>query len=344
MPVEISGMQERLARFIAAQEGARSVSVTGLRQLAGGASREIWSLDAEYERDGAPVRLPLVLRRDPSASGVQSQRRDEFVLLRAAAAAGVPVPRVYWIADTPDVLGTPFFLMERIEGEAIPRRLLRDDEFAGARKVLPAQFGRILAQIHSIDVHDPELGFLTAPTDGQSPAASELNRYEQIYRAIAPDPHPVIELAFRELRMHMPRSTALAVVHGDYRLGNVMVGPDGVRAVLDWELAHLGDPMEDLGWLCVRAWRFGNDDRAVAGLGARSELFSAYEEGGGHPVDPLHVRYWELFGNLKWAIICIMQAKTHLDGLKNSVELASLGRRISETELELLNLIEGCAV
>ena len=337
-------MQERLAEFIAAQEKVAEVSVTNLRPLAGGASREIWSLDVEYDRKGERVRLPLVLRRDPSASGVQSLRRDEFILLRAAAAAGVPVPKVYWIADDPEILGTSFFLMQRIEGEAIARPLLRDDEFAEARQRMTPQFGRILAQIHSIDTRNTELGFLTAPAEGQTAAESELNRYEQIYRSITPDPHPAIELAFRELRMHMPQSTQLAVVHGDYRLGNVMCGPDGVRAVLDWELAHLGDPMEDLGWLCVRAWRFGNDDKPVAGLGTRDELFAAYESAAGVPVDPFHVRYWELFGNLKWTIICIMQAKTHLDGLKNSVELASLGRRISETELELLNLIEGCAV
>jgi len=334
-------MQSRLASFIAGRVGVGLVSVAGLKQLPGGASRETWSLDVEYEKDGNRVRLPLVLRRDPSASGVQSLRRDEFALLEAAARATVPVPKVYWLGDGSDVLGTPFFVMERVEGETIARRLLRDDEFKQARKVIPEQLGRILARIHSIDPEAEELRFLTAPAAGESPAESELNRYEQIYRAIAPDPHPAIELAFRELRTGMPASPALAVVHGDYRLGNLICGPDGVRAVLDWELSHLGDPMEDLGWLCVRAWRFGNDHLPVGGMGTREQLFAAYEAAGGARIDPAHVRYWELFGNLKWAIICIMQAKTHLDGLKNSVELASLGRRVCEVELELLNLLEG---
>lgn len=335
-------MQSRVADFIADQERVASVAVSGLRQLPGGASREIWSLDVEYDKNGTRVCLPLVLRRDPSASGIQSLRRDEFVLLRAAEQVGVPVPKVYWVAENADVLGTPFFIMERVEGEAIARRLLRDDEFAEARNVIPEQLGRILARIHSIDPRAQELSFLTAPAVGESPAASELNRYEEIYRAITPDPHPAIELVFRELRTRMPTRKVLAVVHGDYRVGNVICGPEGVRAVLDWELSHLGDPMEDLGWLCVRAWRFGNDDRPVGGMGTREQLFAAYEAAGGPRIDPAHVRYWELFGNLKWAIICIMQAKTHLDGLKNSVELASLGRRISETELELLNLLEEC--
>lgn len=337
-------MAERIAAFIAQQEGVPAVAVSCLRQLPGGASREIWSLDVEYERDGERTALPVVLRREPSATNLQSLRSGEFALLRAAANAGVPVPKVYWVDDESETLGTPFFIMQRVEGETIARRLLRDVEFAEARKLLPDQLGRILARIHSIDAASEPLGFLAAPAAGESPAASELNRYEQIYRAIAPDPHPAIELAFRELRTRMPAGTRLAVVHGDYRVGNVIVGPQGVRAVLDWELAHIGDPMEDLGWLCVRAWRFGNDDRPVGGLGSRAQLFAAYEAGGGVHIDPEHVRYWELFGNLKWAIICIMQAKTHLDGLKHSVELASLGRRIAEVELELLNLVEGCAI
>lgn len=335
-------MQSRLAAFIAKQEAVASVDVTGLRPLAGGASREIWALDVAYEKDGT-VRLPLVLRRD-SAAGVASVRREEFALLRAAERAGVPVPKVYWVAETDDVLGTPFFIMQRVEGETIARRLLRDDEFAAARKLIPAQLGAILARIHSIDPQAQELGFLTAPAAGESGAETELNRYEQIYRAITPDPHPAFELAFRELRTRMPPAGGLAVVHGDYRVGNVICGPEGVRAVLDWELAHLGDPVEDLGWLCVRAWRFGNDHLPVGGMGTREQLFAAYEAAGGARIDPAHVRYWELFGNLKWGIICIMQAKTHLDGLKNSVELASLGRRVAEVELELLNLLEGCAV
>ena len=128
-------------------------------------------------------------------------------------------------------------------------------------------------------------------------------------------------------------------MHGDYRIGNVIFGPEGVRAILDWELAHVGDPAEDLGWMCVRAWRFGSDDKPAGGIGTREELFAAYEDAGGAPVDPARVRFWEVFGNLKWAIICIAQARTHLDGMVRSVELASLGRRTAETEIELLHLI-----
>lgn len=333
-------MEHRLAAFLARQAGVERVSVCGLRRLPGGASRETWSVDISYEKDGASVRLPLVLRRDRSGAAAGLQRRHEFELLRAAAAVGVPVPKVHWLGDEAETLGAPFFLMERIDGETIPRRLLRDDAYAVARRVMTAQLGRILAAVHRIDRVKQQLTFLAEPPPGESPAQGELDRYDQIFRAITPDPHPAFELAIRWLRERLPAGSEHVVVHGDFRIGNVIFGPEGVRSILDWELAHVGDPMEDLGWICVRSWRFGNDDKPVGGIGTRAELFRAYEEAAGRTVDPERVRFWEVLGNLKWAIITIMQAKTYLDGLVRSVELASLGRRTAEMEIELLNLIE----
>jgi aminoglycoside phosphotransferase (APT) family kinase protein len=338
--MELQEMEERLAAFIARQVGVEAVSIADLRRLPGGASREIWSLDLSYEVNGARVCMPLVLRRDPPSAAVHAQRPNEFVLLRAAAAAGVPVPQVHWVADEAAILGAPFFLMDRIEGETIARRLLRDDAYAEARRVMTGQLGRILAAIHRIDRVHYQLDFLAEPPAGESPAQSELDRYEQIFRFITPDPHPTFELAFRWLRERLPPGDVRVVVHGDYRIGNVIFGPEGVRAILDWELAHVGDPMEDLGWLCVRSWRFGSDDKPVGGIGMREELFRAYEAAGGVAVDPQRVRFWEVLGNLKWGIMTIMQAKTYLDGHVKSVELASLGRRTAEMELELLNLME----
>jgi aminoglycoside phosphotransferase (APT) family kinase protein len=334
-------LEQRLAGFIARQLGVDSVGIANLRRLPGGASRETWSLDVHFEREGRPISMPLVLRRDLPTRPAQTSRRDEFLLLQAAHVEGVPVPKVYWLGDDTETLGAPFFLMERVEGETIARRLLRDDEYAQARQVMTAQLGRILARIHGIDRSGHGLDSLTEPPPDATPAEGELDRYEQIFRFIAPEPHPAFELAIRWLRHQMPVGGQRVLVHGDYRIGNVIFGPEGVRAILDWELAHVGDRMEDLGWMCVRSWRFGSDDKPVGGIGMREELFRAYEEGGGGKVDPERVRFWEVLGNLKWAIICIMQAKSHLDGHVHSVELASLGRRTAEMELELLNLIEG---
>jgi aminoglycoside phosphotransferase (APT) family kinase protein len=332
-------MRDRLASFIARQVGVAAVTVDNLRRVPGGSSRETWSLDVRYTHEGQDEHLALILRRDPGATTMQSNRGDEFRLLQAAAVAGVAVPRMYWLADD-DTLGSHFFLMERVAGETIARRLLRDDEYAAARTVLTAQLGAAAARIHQIGCDAHGLEFLSRPAAGESPAAAELDRFEQIFRAIAPEPHPVFELAFRWLRARLPPADRLALVHGDFRIGNVIVGPEGLRSILDWELAHVGDPMEDLGWLCVRAWRFGNDDQPVGGVGQRDELFAAYEKASGHAVDPQRVRFWEVLGNLKWGIMCIMQAKTHLDGMVRSVELASIGRRAGENELELLNLME----
>ena len=277
-----------------------------------------------------------MLRRDPPGHVIESSRKLEFDLLRAAEAAGVPVPRVRWCGGDDPVLGASFFVMDFVEGETIGRKILRDAELATARSVLPEQLADAAARIHTIDAS--AVGLRVA--DDAGPGAAELARYTEVLRTIAPDPHPALELAIRWLGARLPAPSKPSLVHGDYRLGNVIVGREGLSAVIDWELAHAGDPMEDLGWLCVRSWRFGADAQPVAGLCARERLFAAYERSSGVRVDPAVVRWWEIFGNFKWGVICVMQAQTFLNGVKN-VELAALGRRIVEQELELLDLMEG---
>jgi aminoglycoside phosphotransferase (APT) family kinase protein len=333
-------LQERLAEFLRRATEARQVTIDGLRLLTGGASRQTWSFDAAVEAaDGSSSTLPLVLRTDPSRGPMALDRDSEFRLLKVAGEAGVPVPKAHFMGD--DSLGSPFFIMERVEGETIPRRILRDDQYSGARGVMAGQLGAILAKLHAIPVEESGLDILPGPRPGRAPAEEELGRFQKVYRAIALEPHPAFELAFRWLQQELPSETDRALVHGDYRIGNMIVGPEGVRSVLDWELAHIGDPMEDLGWICVRSWRFGNDDLPVAGVGKREEFWRAYEAAGGRAVDPERVRFWETFGNLRWGVICISQARTYIDGRSPSVELASIGRRIAETEWELLNLMEG---
>ena len=330
-------LKAKLEAFLGRTRDARSVQITNLRRLTGGASKQTWAFDAQIDDADGQRKVPLVMRADPRR--LQPQNDDlEYLLLKAAAATGVPVPTVYARGDAS--LGMPFFLMEHVEGETIPRRLLRDDEYAEARDALPRQLGEILAKIHSVPIELHGLDILPAPAEGQSPAEHEIERYEQVFRAVTPEPHPVFELAFRWLRQQAPDSDARVLVHGDYRMGNIMCGPKGARAILDWELAHVGDPMEDIGWLCVRSWRFGNDDQPVGGLGQREDFCAAYQAAGGATVDVAAIRFWEAFGNLRWGVSCIVQAKTYIDGHSSSVELASIGRRIAETEWELLNIME----
>ena len=335
----MSDLAPRLEGFLQRALEARSVRVENVRRLTGGASRETWSLDATVERpDGATETLPLILQRDTRGGQKTMTRATEFALLRAAHDAGVPTPEPVLLGD--GSLGGEFFLVRRLEGETLPRRLLRDDAYAATRGALPAQLGRALAEIHAIALDTPGFEQLQRPPEDASNAAWSIDRHEQIFRAIAPEPHPAFELAFRWLRSHLAGHAegSRTLVHGDYRMGNMLFDEHGLQAVLDWELAHVGDPAEDLAWMCVRSWRFGGP-QPVGGIGTREEFFAAYEAAGGAPVVPDWVRFWEVFGNLRWGIICITQARVYLDGHSNSVELASIGRRTAETEWELLELI-----
>jgi aminoglycoside phosphotransferase (APT) family kinase protein len=180
------------------------------------------------------------------------------------------------------------------------------------------------------------LDFLGAPQSPQQLVEAQLSMLDTLG-----EPHPVFELALRWLRSRAGASRVATLVHGDFRVGNVIVGPEGLRAVLDWELAHVGDPAEDLGWFCVRAWRFGNDDRAAGGLGSRDELLEAYLAAGGAPLQHGELRFWEVYGTLRWGIMCLLQASFHLSGVTRSVELAAIGRRACEMEWALLELMEG---
>ena len=329
-----------LADFIKCSTQARQVQIKDLRLLTGGASRQTWSFDALIEHaNGQAEVLPLILRSDPH-EGPQSvmDRTLEFHIIEAVYAEGILVPKPYFLGD--DSLGVPFFIMERIEGETIPRRLFRDPSFGQARPVMAQQLGSWLARIHRVPIEKYRLEGLPAPQNGRSPAEEEIVRFEEMYETMAREPHLAFELAFRWLRQHLPAKQEQVLVHGDYRMGNVIFGPDGMRSILDWELAHLGDPLEDLGWMCVRSWRFGNDELPVGGVGKREDFWRAYEAAGGYPVDPTRVHFWEIFGNLRWGVLCLTLTQPFLDGQNPSVELAAIGRRTVETEWELLHLME----
>ena len=304
--------------------------VEALKRVSGGASRETWLFDAVGD-DG--LAHELVLRRDPGAHGGATDRATEYALLAATAAAGVAVPTPLELLDPADGLGTGF-VMERIEGETIPRRILRDEQYAAARPQMARQCGTIAAAIHAVDTATlPEVPLLDA--------AAQIDQYRSLLDLLG-EPHPALELGLRWLEEHRPPpASAPTLVHGDFRNGNLIVGPEGVRAVLDWELAHLGDPAEDLGWLCVSSWRFGNDDRVVGGFGDLDELLAGYHAAGGPATTPEVVHYWMTFGTVKWGAMTVLQAFAHLQGTVRSVELATLGRRVVEMEWDLLDAVEG---
>jgi aminoglycoside phosphotransferase (APT) family kinase protein len=316
-------LSEQLAAALGPVLGA-GVVVDGLTRSPGGASRETWIFTAR-PADGSSRRL--VLRRDPTGAPSPGLRL-EGALLRAARRAGVPVPDVVVVGDAA-ALGPGSLIMEFVEGETIAPRILRDDSLAGARLGLAARCGDVLAAIHRIPASEvPGL----VGGDPVEQLRSVVDRLGQ--------PHPAFELAFRWLGDHRPPRSAPVVVHGDFRNGNLIVGPDGLRAVLDWELAHLGDRLEDLGWLCVKAWRFGAA-LPVGGFGTVDQLVEAYERASATVVDRTALDWWEVLGTLRWGVICIVQTVTHLSGTHRSVELAAIGRRVCEVEWDLLELLSG---
>ena len=320
-PVE-SALGPALVAELERALGEPVLSVSEPARLTGGASRETWALVASTPTTAHE----LIVRRDPPGSH-RTGLELEAAAMRAAHRAGVPTPRVLASAGPAGPLGYPFILSERIGGETLGRRILRDEAFAAIRPGLARQCGEILARIHALDPATiPEL----PRVDALAGLRERLDR--------AAEPLPVFELAYAWLRDHRPVAEP-AVVHGDFRLGNLLIDATGIRAVLDWEEAHLGDPVQDLGWLCVRAWRFGGPGE-VGGFGAVEELIAAYERCGGRHVDPHAVRWWELWGTVSWGLGCLEMSSWHLAGLQRSVELAAIGRRVAEQEYDALLLLE----
>jgi aminoglycoside phosphotransferase (APT) family kinase protein len=317
--------------FLAAFEAALGKKVEGLTRLSGGASQETWAFDAA--KDGEIEKL--ILRRSPGgglrvtegSSAVALE--TEAVVIEAARAAGVKAPRVRYVLKPEDGAGHGY-VMDRLAGETIARKILRDAEFAGARPKLARQCGEILARIHAVDI--APLRAVLPVVDGPS----QLRRYRDLYDAFD-YPHPMFEFAFKWLEPRMSRAKRQTLVHGDFRHGNLMISPNGVEAALDWELTHIGDPLEDIGWICTNSWRFGAADKVVGGFGDLGDLIAGYKSAGGGDVDVDDVRSWIVYGSLKWGVMCMsMYQGFKVDG---SVERATIGRRSSETEIDLVNLI-----
>jgi aminoglycoside phosphotransferase (APT) family kinase protein len=297
--------------------------VENLRVLTGGASRQTWAFDA----DGRA----LILRIGPPDE-IHAGMELEAAALTRAAAAGAPVPRVLVAHNSTAALGNPFLVCDFIGGETIVRRILRalDDE---SRASLLAQCAAALAAIHRAD-----------------PDGIGLNRSEPLHEWHAQldemgDTSATFEWAFRWLAANRPDPSPNVLVHGDFRMGNLIIDTDShparLAAVLDWELTHTGEVYEDLSWFCIRAWRFGAPPTLDAGaLGAREEFLRAYETASGATLDRAAMRWWLVLSTLRWGVICRYQAERHLSGQTRSVELAAIGRRVHETEFDLLSLLE----
>ena len=293
---------------------------TDLQRLSAGASNAIWSF--QY---GSPARSYIVRIAAPGTNRVPIT--TEAAGMEAARAVGVPVPVIVAAAEDTGPFGRPYMIMEHVRGETLARHILRDEQFEIARRNFATQCGTILARLRGAE-HQHLVGLENE---------DQLQRWTDIFR-LADVPVPTFEWALRYLQKNRPPPGDPTLVHGDFRLGNLIIGPERIEAVLDWELLHLGDPLEDLGWVCARPWRF-RGPKPVGGMGEYDDLVSAYERESGTSVDREELRWWEVFATWRWGIICVLQAARHLTGSERSVELATIGRRVAETELDLLDCV-----
>jgi aminoglycoside phosphotransferase (APT) family kinase protein len=302
-------------------------AIENLRALTGGASRSTWAFDAITPEE----RRALILRIGPP-DDVHASMELEARVQAVAAAAGTPVPHVLVADNSAAALGNPFLICEEVEGETIARRIDRQLEKAGgqtARSELLSQCAQALAAIHRADADDPELA-----------TQDQLAEWRSRLDAMG-DTTATFEWAFRWLAANRPAPSPPHLVHGDYRMGNLIVDGSDLAAVLDWELVHVGEVYEDLAWFCIRAWRFGAPaDRAAGGLGSVEDFLCGYEQAGGTAVDRAAFHWWLVLATLRWGVICRYQAERHLSGQTRSVELATIGRRVCETEWDVLNLLD----
>ena len=309
------------------------VALRSMDRLSGGASQETYRLRV----DMADGERSLALRR--SVGPVEKRGFGgpglpvEANLMGLARRVGVPGPDVHIVLQPEDGLGEGF-VMEWIEGESIGARINRSEDLAAARAGLASECGRALARIHAIDLDSTGLRDVLNEVDPAAEVRYTWERYQELG-----SPQPMIDFTARWLLDHLPPESELSLVHGDFRNGNLVVDPGGMVAVLDWEIAHIGDPVRDLGWLCTASWRFGRPEKPVGGFGSYEDLFVAYEEESGRAVDPAHVRFWEVFGSFWWSVGCLGMADQYRSGPDRSVERAAIGRRSSECQVDCVNLV-----
>lgn len=323
----------RLAAWLGATLGEPVISVE-LARLTGGAIQENWHLAVTLA--GGEKRA-FVLRRDASASIRSSRSRGaEFHVLKAMQKAGIAVPAPIALCTDTAVLGGPFFVMQRVAGVADPRRLTRDDHLIPDRSAFGAALGAELARIHAIRPPVSELAFLGPPPEDALASRIESLRVALDHLAA---PQPAIEWVLRWLERNRPRPNPPTFVHGDYRVGNIMVAQGKIAAVLDWEFAAWGDPDEEIGWLCARCWRFGRPEREAGGVAARADFYRGYEAVSGRRIAGGQIPYWEAMAAARWAIIALEQGARHLAEAEPGLEAALTGRLAPELVKEALSVI-----
>ena len=331
---------KELADWLVDQTGADALAIDSMHKMAGGAIQENWQLHVTVRGGTLDGASRLVLRTDaPSSVGESHGRAEEFALLQAAFTAGVAVATPHLLSSGRDVIGTPFFIMDHRPGQAQARKIVRDPALPDYEDALAAALGREMARIHSIGTSDGSLSFL--PLSGDNAAEAQIADSRAALDALDSG-QPVTEYALNwledrldEWRCDRPR----VLCHRDFRTGNYLVDKGRLTAVLDWEFAGWSDPAEDIGWLCARCWRFGNDARTVGGIAGFEAFRKAYEAETGTVIDLRAVMYWQVIAETRWATISRQQEQRALSGGETSLELALSGYLTAEMERNMLALI-----
>lgn len=321
-----------LAAFLRDAAAADRVRAENGTLLPGGAIQENRAMTLRIEGGPYDGTHDVVLRAEAAAGIPESRPLDhQFALLRAAHDASVTVPEPLWYCRDPAVAGKPFYLMRRLEGDALGIRITRK----GPQPKLAAALARELARLHTIVPPRPDLAFLK-PVE-TSPALDAIALYRR-YLDAEPEAHPALEWTLRWLELNAPPPGEIVLCHRDFRTGNYMVLDGKLTGVLDWEFAGWSDPHEDIGWFCARCWRFSGPKLEAGGIAPRETFYDAYEKASGRRIDRERVAYWETMAHVRWAAIALMQTMRHRSGTERSIELALIGRRIAELEYECLKL------
>ncbi|WP_320177591.1 phosphotransferase family protein [Roseovarius pacificus] len=339
MAEQISDRFALLDEWLCRNLGAVGVSIDKMAKLSGGAIQENWLLDLTFDGGQREGEQSWVLRTNaPSTISTSLGRPEEFAILKCAHQAGVTVPEPILLCEDATIIGQPFYVMTRAGGTAQGRKIARDPNLATFGPALAEQLGVELARLHRVTPQQSSLPFLPVP--GVHPAQYRIDRYRADLDAL-PDGHPVLEYALNWLEQNLPPANGLVLTHTDFRTGNYMVEDGNLTAILDWEFASWSDPDEDIGWLCARCWRFGNDDLRVGGIAHVEDLLRGYEPISNRKVDTASIPYWQVMAELRWAVIALQQGERCRSGTEVSQELALTGLMASEMELNILNLIDG---
>ena len=319
---------------VLSRELAGFQSLLSCQQLTAGASQETYRIRVECEageRQFALRRSQPSLEADSSVGSISLA--TEARLFQLAGTAGIPGPAVIYVLVPGDGLGSGF-VMEWLDGETLGQRIVRAQELAGVRPRLARECGQILGRIHALDWRAAGLAGELSEVDPATLVEETWSYYCEL-----DVPVPMIDYSWRWLRDNLPKTSRTTLVHGDFRNGNLMVTADGIRAVLDWELAHVGDPVRDLGWLCVNSWRFGLDALPVGGFGDIEDLLAGYRETSGLDVTRRELEFWQVFGSFWWAMATLQMANAWRSGETPSLERPVIGRRSSEAQMDCVNLL-----